>query len=220
MRYATPAILLLATALLGGCLTLQPPAITTNSVSLDNIGRRGFSFPVPPGYQASTPEEFATLMGEFGSSFTQSHLRMLKEFQQTHTLSGKSVIIYRKEAIASGKPDTVVNFTYNLQSGLPPFDRYPATANQVLAKEKNRITAEVKQEGQIISSESVTINGRLWVKIASTVSNSKGQTVGYYYTMFTSGDLNDIYQFQALNLGGKLSDAVNIVDYMAEHMEI
>jgi hypothetical protein len=214
-----PAILLLATALLGGCLTLPAPAITTNRVSLDNVGRRGFSFPVPPGYQASTPEEFSTLMGEFGSVYTQASLHQMKELQQDYSLSGKSVIIYRQEAIASGKPGVVVNFTYNLHSGVPPFDRYPAMRRQALDQEKNRITDELKSNGQVISSESVTINGRPWVKIAATISNSEGKTIGYYYTMFTAGDLNDIYQFRGLSLSGKLSDAVNIVDYLAEHMD-
>ncbi len=221
MRCAYVTLLLTVAALLGGCLTLQPPAITANSVSLQDVGRRGFSFPIPPGYQASSPEEFQQLVDDNTAAYSQALMHYMTAFNQANRLSSQSVFIYRKDEIVSGKPGTIVLFTYKIVSGQEPFDQHTARRDQRLLKETNRIMYNLKSDTKITASEIITIHGRPWSIVIAVSTNQKWDKINLIvYSLATFGDLNEIYQFNAMTYSGKGSNGINLVDYMAERMEI
>lgn len=219
MRYATPAILLFAAALFGGCLTVQPPTITANSVSNPDVGRKGFSFPIPPGYQASTPEEFETQLEENKETIPPGVTRAFKKIREYAKQNAQSVIIYGEDALTSRAPFTIALFNYKVYSIGEPFDRHTALRDTLVAKESSRVTTWVETFASITASETVMIRDRPWSRTVA-IANSGQDKIGYtFYILSTYGNLNERYNFQSWAPSTTPAEGINIVDYMAEHME-
>ncbi|MGE9293983.1 MAG: hypothetical protein ACQKBW_10250 [Puniceicoccales bacterium] len=222
MRYTPVILLFCATLILGGCLTLETPTVANNTVSAQNVGRRGFSFPLPPGYQASTPEEFESLAHAEASAGSQMVMNMITEARQTYNSSGKTLFIYRPDELIAGNFRTIIIFTYSLHNVPEPLDKHTAIRDMVMARSRNNTTARLSEVRKITSSSTFELNGRPWNRITGVDSERiDGKTYqSYMCTLLTAGDLNDVYTFIGFTYEPDGGDLEQVMDNMANQMKL